>query len=119
MTTRHKGALFALIVAAWMGSLAPSERVASAQQPPSPAAAPAVPQLDAESGKRMAETTQQQIQANMNVELSGSETGLVAYYDFNEGSGQIAGDSSASGNDSMLGTSSAADSADPTWVDAP
>ena len=41
----------------------------------------------------------------------------MAYYQFNEESGQIAFDSStASGHDGTLGTSAGVDSADPLWV---
>ena len=39
--------------------------------------------------------TQAEIQANMNKELSGSETGLVAYYKMNDGSGTSLADSSS------------------------
>jgi len=39
--------------------------------------------------------TQAEIQANMNKELSGSETGLVAYYKMNDGSGTALTDSSS------------------------
>jgi len=64
--------------------------------------------------------TQTEIQDNMNNELTGSESGLVAYYKFNEGSGQTASDS-AGDNEGMLGSTSGSDSADPSWIisDAP
>ncbi|MDA3885437.1 MAG: FG-GAP-like repeat-containing protein [Candidatus Delongbacteria bacterium] len=45
--------------------------------------------------------TQSDLQANMYNSLTGSETGLVAYYKFEEGSGTIAGDSAGS-NDGIL-----------------
>ena len=64
--------------------------------------------------------TQTQINENKDNELTGSEPGLVAYFKLNEGVGQTAGDSAGS-NDGRLGTSTGADSADPTWIvsDAP
>jgi len=42
---------------------------------------------------------------------------LVAYYDFNEGQGQVAGDSSGNGNNGVLGSTPDADDNDPCWVD--
>jgi hypothetical protein len=58
--------------------------------------------------------TETEILNNMNRELTGSEEGLVAYYMFNEGAGQIAYDATGN-NDGVLGTISDADSADPVW----
>lgn len=43
-----------------------------------------------------------QIQENMNKELIGNETGLVGYWKFNEGSGAIAYDSTANGNNGTI-----------------
>ncbi len=49
--------------------------------------------------------TQEQIQAKMNVELSGSESGLLAYYRMNEGSGTTITDNSThSYNGSFVGS---------------
>ena len=64
--------------------------------------------------------TQTEIQNNMNNELTGAEDNLVAYYKFNEGSGQTAGDS-AGDNDGTLGSTIGSDSDDPSWIvsDAP
>ncbi|KPK38533.1 MAG: hypothetical protein AMJ69_08220, partial [Gammaproteobacteria bacterium SG8_47] len=47
----------------------------------------------------------------------GSESGgiLLGHWTFNEGSGQSAADSSGNGNNGMLGTSTGADTGDPTW----
>jgi hypothetical protein len=59
--------------------------------------------------------TREQIQNDMHWELSGSEPGLVAYYKFNEGSGQSASDSTVYGNHGILGLSPQADASDPTW----
>ena len=57
-----------------------------------------------------------EISANRDVELTGTETGLVAYYRFNEGSGQTAADEGATpANDGTLGSAAGADSSDPTW----
>ena len=60
--------------------------------------------------------SQQEIQDKINLELSGDETGLVAYYRFNEGSGQNVFDSTASGNNGILGTTTGPDASDPIWV---
>lgn len=44
------------------------------------------------------------------------DSNLVGYWDFEEGQGQIAGDSSGNGNDGQLGSDPNADANDPTWV---
>ena len=44
-----------------------------------------------------------------------SNGGLVAYWPLNEGTGQNVSDESGSGNDGVLGDSSAVESVDPTW----
>jgi hypothetical protein len=54
------------------------------------------------------------IQSTMNVELKGNETGLVAYYKFDEGSGSTVKDSTASANSATLGDGMP--SAAPAWV---
>jgi hypothetical protein len=51
-----------------------------------------------------------------NIPASG-EPNLVGYWDFDEGSGQKAGDSSGHGNNGTLGNSDANDAADPCWVE--
>jgi hypothetical protein len=56
------------------------------------------------------------IQADHNRILAGNEIGLVGYWRFNEGDGQVAGDTSAAGNDGKLGLVLGADSADPSWA---
>jgi hypothetical protein len=65
--------------------------------------------------------TGNEIRQEMLRELSGTEPGLVGYWRFNEGSGQLASDSSDRGNDGRLGNSAQTDNADPLWVtsDAP
>jgi hypothetical protein len=53
---------------------------------------------------------------NMTKTLTGSEANLMAYYTFDEGAGQIAGDKTANANHGRLGSISVADEADPIWV---
>ena len=60
--------------------------------------------------------TQQQIQQDMYRQLAGNEPGLVGYWNFNEGEGQIAHDLTANANDGRLGDSPGADDSDPAWV---
>lgn len=60
--------------------------------------------------------SQADIQADMYRELTGGESGLVGYWNFNEGSGQVISDSSPNSQDGFLGSSEAADSNDPEWV---
>jgi outer membrane protein assembly factor BamB len=62
--------------------------------------------------------SQAQIQSTMNRSLTGSEAGLRGYYRFDDGAGQVAHDSSPAGKHSTLGTSAAADAADPVWIDS-
>jgi hypothetical protein len=57
-----------------------------------------------------------EIAAGRDVELDGSEPGLVAYYRFNEGSGQIVTDQAGFANDGMLGSSLNSESNDPLWT---
>jgi len=46
--------------------------------------------------------TQQEIQDNMTTDLTGNESGLAAYYPFNEGTGNSLGDMSQNTNDGQL-----------------
>ncbi|MBT7899869.1 MAG: hypothetical protein HN601_02860, partial [Candidatus Marinimicrobia bacterium] len=46
--------------------------------------------------------SQEQIQANMNTELSGNETGLVGYWNFNEGTGTTLTDQTSNSNDGTI-----------------
>ena len=46
--------------------------------------------------------SQSEIESTMHTELNGDECGLVAYWNFNEGSGSIAYDRSNNGNDGVL-----------------
>ena len=57
-----------------------------------------------------------EINANKDIELTGNEANLVAYYKFNDGSGQIATDQSSTTNNAVLGSSNTAYTDDPTWV---
>ncbi len=58
--------------------------------------------------------TQTQIQADMHRVLKGNEPGLIGYWKFDEGSGQIARDSSANRNHGQLGV----DGSKPIWVES-
>ncbi len=62
------------------------------------------------------ERTQTQIQDNMFKELTGSETGLVGYWQLNDGVGQTVTDSSSTGNDGTMGSTGLADANDPAWI---
>jgi hypothetical protein len=58
--------------------------------------------------------TQAQIQADMLKTIPGTTTGLVGYWQFNEGSGTVAHDQTAHHNDGLLGNGVPAD--EPAWV---
>jgi len=60
--------------------------------------------------------TQTQVLANMYTELTGTEPGLYAYWKFDEGIGQVAGDSGANGFNGMLGSTTGVDGNDPAWT---
>ncbi len=60
--------------------------------------------------------TQSEISDSREAELTGSESGLVGYWRFNEGEGQFAHDSSGNLNDGILGDAVSVDSADPVWL---
>jgi len=59
--------------------------------------------------------TEQEIQDNMNIGLTGNEAGLVGYWQLRESSGQVVTDYSANANHGYLGNSSGIDSSDPLW----
>ncbi|MEN8005732.1 MAG: LamG-like jellyroll fold domain-containing protein [Candidatus Krumholzibacteriota bacterium] len=59
--------------------------------------------------------TPEQIQQMMCSKLDGDEAGLVACWEFDEGSGQTAFDSSFNGNDATRGSTPDSDDFDPTW----
>ncbi len=58
----------------------------------------------------------QEIFGTMRRKLAGNEPGLVAYYDFDEGTGQTISDKSGHGNHGRLGETPEADANDPSWV---
>ena len=58
--------------------------------------------------------TQEQIQTAMTGELTGAETGLVGYWPLDEGTGNIAHDRTANGNNGILGTAFGAGA--PAWI---
>lgn len=62
--------------------------------------------------------TEQELNDHMNFMLVGSEPGLVAYWRFDEGTGQIAHDLSGSGNHGTLGNNAdpGGDALDPAWI---
>jgi hypothetical protein len=62
--------------------------------------------------------TAHELRDNMHKELDNPEleTNLVAYYSFNEGSGQISADLSLNGNTAILGGTLAVEPSDPAWA---
>lgn len=59
-----------------------------------------------------------EIKAGMYGTVSGSSTGLVTYYQMNEGSGQTVADASANHLDAICGTDNTAGN-DPVWTNSP
>jgi hypothetical protein len=59
-----------------------------------------------------------EIASDMAAIAPAPESGVIALWNFEEGSGQIAHDSAES-NDVQLGTSATPDDADPTWIPSP
>ncbi len=64
--------------------------------------------------------TAQQLRDNMYKELDNpaSEANLVAYYGFDEGSGQTSSDLSANSNTAVLGGTTSVEITDPVWVNS-
>lgn len=60
--------------------------------------------------------TEGELQAAMNVGLAGTETGLIGYWRFDEGTGDTAADATGNGHAGRLGTSVGADTDDPDWT---
>ena len=59
--------------------------------------------------------TEAQIAAARSVSLSGAEPGLVGYWQFDEGSGDVAFDATGGGHHGRLGTATGSDAWDPRW----
>jgi hypothetical protein len=59
-----------------------------------------------------------EIQAAIQAELAGTESGLVAYWRMNENAGQTIGDSGPSALNGVLGATAAVESNDPAWLSA-
>jgi len=60
----------------------------------------------------------EEIRANMYLRLAGDEPGLIGYWDFDEGEGQIVYDLSGNGNDGQLGSTPDVDESDPAWFES-
>ncbi len=60
----------------------------------------------------------EEIRANMHNRLAGDEVGLVGYWDFDEGEGQIVYDLTGNGNDGQLGSTPYVDAGDPAWIES-
>jgi hypothetical protein len=60
--------------------------------------------------------TGDQVWADMHTHKLGPTTGLVGEWTFDEGAGQTAADDSGAGNNGTLGSTSTAETTDPTWV---
>ncbi len=62
--------------------------------------------------------TAEEILDRMHLPLTGQEEGLVGYWSFDEGDGQIVSDLSGNGNNGQLGNGPDADGSDPDWVES-
>jgi len=60
--------------------------------------------------------TEGEIASDLQGSLEGNEPGLLAWYPFDEGEGQVVNDASVNGRDGVLGSSSSIDAADAVWV---
>ncbi len=60
----------------------------------------------------------EEIWASMHRRLRGDELGLVGYWDFDEGMGQIVYDLSGIGNHGQLGSTQDVDGDDPVWIES-
>ena len=63
--------------------------------------------------------TDTEISSTMLTGLTGTESGLTAYWNFNEGTGQSVNDSTSNGNNGWLGFNLGIENEDPTWVVVP
>jgi hypothetical protein len=57
-----------------------------------------------------------EIVANRDKELTGTEPGLVAYYRFNEGTGQVGIDAAGQNNNGVRGSTANVENNDPAWI---
>jgi hypothetical protein len=62
--------------------------------------------------------SEEEIWVNMHNRLTGDEPGLVGYWDFDEGMGQIVYDLSGNGNHGQLGSTPEVDTGDPAWIES-
>jgi len=62
--------------------------------------------------------SQDEIHSTMNSIISPDAEGLVAYYRFDEGEGQVAGDLTENEYDGRLGAANGQDNADPRWIES-
>lgn len=60
--------------------------------------------------------SEDEIRQDMQQELHGDEPGLVSYWNFNEGSGQVLYDLAPNDNHGQLGASGSSDDSDPEWI---
>ncbi len=60
----------------------------------------------------------EEVRSLMHTRPDTDDPNLVVYYDFDEGKGQVAGDSSGNGNDGQLGHTLDIDNSDPNWTDS-
>ncbi|MFC2150729.1 LamG-like jellyroll fold domain-containing protein, partial [Calditrichota bacterium] len=61
--------------------------------------------------------TENELAQNMNRYLTGEEEGLVAYYSFDEGEGQVINDKSVNENHGWIGADEDEDDRDPEWME--
>lgn len=62
--------------------------------------------------------TAQEIADNMNDSVDPQSADLIAYYNFDDGTGQTVADITGNGHDGTLGSLPGADDNDPSWVDS-
>jgi hypothetical protein len=60
--------------------------------------------------------SEKEISRSMDKKVSARSKGLVAYWRFNEGAGQVAADETSNGHDLQLGDTGGTEVVDPTWV---
>ncbi|MHC4455658.1 MAG: LamG domain-containing protein [Planctomycetota bacterium] len=60
----------------------------------------------------------EEIRASMHTRLTGVEPGLVGYWDFDEGEGQVVYDLSSNGNLGYLGSDPCETDSDPAWIES-